>query len=700
MRRLSVHALTLAVLAPVMVGLPVVSLPAAAAKPVTPVVRFDDVELKDGRGRPAASVAARTGPDAAPTVPADAAGDMTSEEQSPGEFTLVGLSWSPGAGETPQLAVRTRYGSGGWGEWTDLDVTDAASTGARMTTEPLYVGRSSAVQVRSAGARPDDLEVITVDPGRSAADSAPTASGLLGGEAAVASAASTQPRIITRAQWGADEQMRTSACPGGPSYSSTIKAGAVHHTAGSNSYTAADSASIVRGIYAYHVRGNGWCDVGYNFLVDKYGQVFEGRYGGMDRPVLGAHAGGFNTNTFGVSMLGNYDTASVPAAALDAMAGVISWKLSLHNLDGQGTATLTSGGSSKYPAGTKVDVGVVFGHRDVSSTSCPGQNLFALLPDLRRRVVALNAPFGSVDEIAPSAGAIRFRGWVIDPRTPDPAQVHIYIGSVGHPFFADRPRGDVGAAYPSYGSNHGFDVTVATSPGVHRVCLYAIPRAAGVNSTLTCRNVEVMSGSPFGSFDAAAAGPSGVFVRGWAIDPDSVTPIQTHVYVDGVGNPLIADADRPDVGRAFPGYGPRHGFDAVVPAAPGQRQACAYAINSGPGGHQLIGCRSVAVLSGSPFGSLDAVTAVDGGVRVRGWALDPDSADKTRVTVTVDVTPFLGSTGTRRADVGRAYPGWGPDRGFDTTVPAGPGIHKVCVALGNAGPGRDAQFDCTILRLP
>ena len=118
-----------------------------------------------------------------------------------------------------------------------------------------------------------------------------------------AAAPGQPPNIITRAQWGADESMR---CPN-TVYDNGVRAGIVHHTAGSNDYAPQDSAAIVRSIYAYHTRTLGWCDIAYNALVDKYGQVFEGRAGGMDRPVEGAHTGGFNKNTWGVAMLGNFD---------------------------------------------------------------------------------------------------------------------------------------------------------------------------------------------------------------------------------------------------------------------------------------------------------------------------------------------------------------------------------------------------------
>ena len=102
---------------------------------------------------------------------------------------------------------------------------------------------------------------------------------------------------------------RSAAPP--PKYSDAVHFAVVHHTAGSNNYTRGESAAIVRGIEIYHVKGNGWNDIGYNFLVDKYGQVFEGRYGGVDKAVIGAHAEGFNTGSVGVAVLGSYGATQI-----------------------------------------------------------------------------------------------------------------------------------------------------------------------------------------------------------------------------------------------------------------------------------------------------------------------------------------------------------------------------------------------------
>jgi uncharacterized protein with LGFP repeats len=128
--------------------------------------------------------------------------------------------------------------------------------------------------------------------------------------AGVATAATARPAIVSRKGWGAVESLRRAS----PDYSSTVKAAVIHHTVQTNRYAPSESAALVRADYLYHVRSRGWNDIGYNFLVDRYGRVFEGRYGGITRAVLGAHAGGFNTYTTGVALLGTFSAGRPPAA--------------------------------------------------------------------------------------------------------------------------------------------------------------------------------------------------------------------------------------------------------------------------------------------------------------------------------------------------------------------------------------------------
>ncbi|MEU2508571.1 N-acetylmuramoyl-L-alanine amidase [Streptomyces sp. NPDC007863] len=193
--------------------------------------------------------------------------------------------------------------------------------------------------------------------------------------------APTTPAIVSRAGWGADESLVQNP----PSYLNKVDAVFVHHTAGTNDYACADSPAIIRAILTYHVRTNGWNDVGYNFFVDKCGTVFEGRAGGMDRPVLGAHTYGFNSYSSGISLLGNYESGGTPtAAAQQAIADLAAWKLGLHGVDPQAKVTLTAAADTGvWTKGQAATLNTISGHRDGYATLCPGATLYSALPGIR-----------------------------------------------------------------------------------------------------------------------------------------------------------------------------------------------------------------------------------------------------------------------------------------------------------------------------
>ena len=309
---------------------------------------------------------------------------------------------------TVSVSVRSRL-DGAWGPWTAVGLSDSApdpdtaeGRAAKVASEPVGVTGSDAVQLRARSTRPtaalDRLSATFVDGGTSAADAS------LGRmPAASARAAVARPTIVTRAQWGADESLRT--C--NPSYSSAIKGSVVHHTVNSNTYAASDVPAMLRSIYAYHVKGNGWCDVGYNFFVDRFGRLFEGRYGGMDRNVIGAQAAGFNAQTFGVSSLGNHEPSSTGAVApsaevLTAVSKLIAWKASLNGWNPSTSASYTSAGNSKYPAGTVVTKPRVSGHRDFNLTSCPGDYMFDRLSTIRSSALAVYSGVATTTAVPPS----------------------------------------------------------------------------------------------------------------------------------------------------------------------------------------------------------------------------------------------------------------------------------------------------------
>ncbi|MFB7516481.1 N-acetylmuramoyl-L-alanine amidase [Streptomyces sp. NPDC056144] len=188
-----------------------------------------------------------------------------------------------------------------------------------------------------------------------------------------------RPKIITRKGWGADEKLREK----GFVYTKTIKAAFVHHSATGNNYTCRQAPSVLRGIYRYHVKSSGWRDIGYNFAVDKCGNIYEGRAGGVAKPVLGAHTLGFNTNSMGIAVLGTYSKSAPPAAAVTAVAKLTAWKLGLHGVNPKGTTTLVSGGGNLYKKGKSVKFRTIAGHRDGFATECPGARLYNKLSTAR-----------------------------------------------------------------------------------------------------------------------------------------------------------------------------------------------------------------------------------------------------------------------------------------------------------------------------
>lgn len=317
--------------------------------------------------------------DVPPAADVSARSATTTRELTRAEpFTMAALTWT-GAAPT-DAAVRARDEAGTWGEWQELAALDAAddSAGAAPVTgsDPVFLDRTTTVQVRTS-ADPAALTLVVLDP-----DETPT-------PAADVSASAARPAIISRAGWGADEALHCQA----PEYASRVTAAVVHHTETSNDYSAAQSAGIIRGIYAYHARTLGWCDIGYHVLVDRYGQVFEGAAGGLDRAVIGAHAGGFNTGTVGAVMIGSFTSVAPTAAALEGTARYLAWQATLWGLDPRGSTQLTSGGGvyTPYPAGQVVTKPQIMGHRDVDSTACPGNQAYPLLPALRDRVAQLLA---------------------------------------------------------------------------------------------------------------------------------------------------------------------------------------------------------------------------------------------------------------------------------------------------------------------
>jgi hypothetical protein len=313
-------------------------------------------------------------------------------------FDLVGLHWR-GSGT---VAFRTRSLAGRWSRWRGAapeaeDQPDIASPERRVRGwrigNPWWTGDANAIQVRTRGRVTNVRAFFLGVP----VEKIPLRRLSIAGS----------PPIITRAAWQADESIRR----GTPSYADALRFSLVHHTAGASGSSPAQAAAIVRGIETYHVKANGWNDIGYNFLVDRWGNVYEGRYGGVDKPVIGAHALGFNTGSVGVAMIGTFSSVPPPTAQLTALERLLAWRLDLAHVDPAATVIVTSGGNSKFSAGTQVALRGVSGHRDTGPTSCPGNALYALLASVAHDTAATGAP----KLYAPLArgtlgGSVRFTG--------------------------------------------------------------------------------------------------------------------------------------------------------------------------------------------------------------------------------------------------------------------------------------------------
>jgi hypothetical protein len=505
-------------------------------------------------------------------------------------------------------------------------------------------------------------------------------------------------RIISRAEWGADESLMN----WDPQYQEPRKQ-IIHHTATSN-YDM-DPAATIRSIYYYHAVSLGWGDIGYNYLIDQYGNIYEGRCGGNG--VIGGHALSWNYGSIGIAVLGDYSGTGVSAQTYNALVDLMTWNSNVNRINPLGNDWLNGTYSPNY-----------LGHRDVYSTNCPGDYLYMRIPSIRNAAyVRYVVPRGTMDyAYIDGPGRLSVGGWAIDSNVIEPIDVHVYLdGLPVAALTADGDRPDVGAVYPGFGPDHGYALTLPdVTSGQHSVCAYGINVGDGGNALLGCGAVEVPASDPFGSFDDAAGANNGkIGVSGWIIDTDAGTgSTDVHFYVNGVFKGIItADGSRPDVGTAFPGYGSAHGFSGQVDAEATVNTVCAYGINQGPGGNALLGCRTVNVQV-NPFGSFDgASAAVDvyglstGKLDVGGWAIDPNAG-----TGSIDVHFYVNglfrgalTADNSRADLAAIFP-YGPNHGFSgqVDVAAYNAVNTICAyGINEPGsPGGNALLGCRTVPVP
>ncbi|OMG41727.1 N-acetylmuramoyl-L-alanine amidase, partial [Actinomyces naeslundii] len=300
-------------------------------------------------------------------------GDVSTTEAAPTPVVEEAAAWQPGTG---------RAGTSG-------SIGGSAVPSAPELTTPLT---TSAVST-TTGLSPSTVPVSVP----AAVPAGTTANGL-------------PVPVTTRAEWGAN----ASYMSWDPDYESAGHV-VVHHTAGTNNYSAGQSASIVRGIYYYHAVTLDWGDIGYNFLIDKYGTVFEGRSGSVAAPAgemsVGAHARGVNTGTMGLSMMGDYSSVSPSDAQLSSVGRMAGWFLKRAGIaDANGRAGLHVWTTERYQAGSTISMPRILGHRDVGYTTCPGNVGYSKLGTIRT-IAQTQIDGSSASSTAP--GAVTLRGGIL-----------------------------------------------------------------------------------------------------------------------------------------------------------------------------------------------------------------------------------------------------------------------------------------------
>jgi N-acetylmuramoyl-L-alanine amidase len=357
--------------------------------------------------------------------------------RAPKRFDLVGLTWS--APRSVRARIRVRDPDGRWSRWT-LMATNHAGRAGGSGSEPVWTGGADAFQLR-LDRRPRGLQAQFVNSTGTATAGDRVRTALRGavhsavaavaGTPAVAQGGGGAPAIIPREAWAADQ-----CPPRGPPVYGQVQMGFVHHTVNANGYGPQASAAIVLAICRFHRNTNKWRDVGYNFLVDRYGQVFEGRAGGVDQAVIGAQAQGFNGVSTGVANIGTFSGEPQTPAGVAATAALLAWKLTLHGAPVSGRVTETSAGGplNRYAKGTPVSFERISGHRDADKTACPGDALFAQLPEIRASAGAVAPAYVPA---TPSTLTLDARDRTLD--FPQPAQLSGRASGAGGAPLAGAP---------------------------------------------------------------------------------------------------------------------------------------------------------------------------------------------------------------------------------------------------------------------
>lgn len=492
------------------------------------------------------------------------------------------------------------HADGSWGHWERLTVEedeapDGVENGEGATTPfpvigPLWLGdKSTELEVVVVDGNPTKAGVVFLG---QAADSSDTendvfepASASAGGGGSVA-----MPAIFNREQWATGSwNYQNSSCDDGPSVADHVQAMVIHHTVTANGYSEGDVDDIIRAIYYGHVVVNGWCDIGYNFVVDRFGRIWEARTDSLEQAVIGGHARGFNTGTVGVALLGQHHPGASPsaeaptAAAESAVEALAHWKLGVHGVDPGGHTWLLNR-STRQPLKLAGDawhyVPTVLGHRDLGVTSCPGNhgyNVVERLPQLLTTRRDVSVPYSFVDwqahshgpgfAIAETTGGLRPAGAAL-PWSQAPPSL-----SEADPVIAVGGTTDGGYLLRSLGSlvEYGAAPPVADIPSAG-----ATPVDIQVRADRSSGWVLDSVGGLHGFGGVADIGPN-LSTAGGAITAVAVS-------LDDGGNGYVADV----TGRLFPvGVAPSPAFGSTIDGARAVDIDISDASNAGYGGWLL-----------------------------------------------------------------------------------------------------------------
>ncbi len=312
-------------------------------------------------------------------------------------------------------------------------------------------------------------------------------------------------------------------------------------------------------------------------------------------------------------------------------------------------------------------------------------------------ITVRNNPFGTVEATRQVPGGLRLSGWAIDLNTTSAIAVSVYVdGTFNARVSAATMRADLAARYPTVGGGHGYSLIVATGPGKHTVCVYALNVGLGAHTQLQC-SVLTLADVPLGNLESVRQQPGGLGMTGWAMDAFSTAPDTVRLYVDGVyAGATVAATARPDLLASYPNMGAAHGFSVVAPVPAGKHTVCAYVINPRHATNLGLPCTTFTRVV-NPIGASSGIARVGitNTIAVSGWALDSDSIGAVSIQVASD-GKVLQDIPANLAYPGLAttWPAYGANHAFSARVTLDAGEHTVCTTAINIGQGASTLLGC------